>query len=275
MVIILPSLGEALGIPASRQQLVVSVYNVSLGSLMMLCGRLADVYGRRLVFLGGSVLFTISTLCLPFSSTEIPFYVLRVLQGMGGAAIIPAGLGIAATTLPPGKSRTRAYVVIAALGSIGSIVGNLLGGLIGGYLSWKWVFWIPAILAALTTGAAFVVTSTPELQKNAVPATENSSSSVDWLGAIMISSSLLLLLITLTEANVVGWSTPWIPPLIVASVIFLVLFIWWQRRLERGPAGQPLLRISMFRHVRYSFLFILIGCFYASFNGFIVFATYL
>lgn len=275
----LPSIGKALSIPANRQQLVVSIYNISSGSLMLLWGRLADIYGRRLVFLIGSALFSLSTLCLPFSTYEIPFHLLRALQGLSGAAMLPSGIGIVAATFPPGRSRNRAFVTLAAVASLGSVLGNLAGGVIGGFLSWKWVFWIPAVFAALTTFLAFVTTSTPQIRVNAARPTadfqESKAPYVDWLGGAMISSSLVLLLVAFTQANVVGWKTPWIPPLIVVSVLLILLFVYWQRRLEKDSERDPLIRVSMFKNIQFSALFIMVGCFYAAFNSFLVFATYL
>ncbi|KAK2062781.1 MFS general substrate transporter [Colletotrichum caudatum] len=120
-------------------------------SLILLWDRLADVYDRRLVFLIGSVLFTLSNLCLPFTS---------------GTAVIPSGIGIIASTLPRGNARNNAHVCISAVASVGSVLGNIFGGVIGGMLSRQWVFWIPAILAAVTTATAYFITNTPHLRSS-------------------------------------------------------------------------------------------------------------
>ncbi|GKT53090.1 drug resistance protein [Colletotrichum tofieldiae] len=281
VVILLPSLSEDIGIPPTRQQIVVSIYNISTGSLMLLWGRIADVYGRRLVYLIGSVLFTLSNLCLPFTRYEVPFHIVRFLQGMSGAALIPSGIGIIASTFPRGKARNNAYVCIAAVASVGSVLGNIFGGVIGGLLSWQWVFWVPAILAAVVTVIAYFITDIPHLRSPPSASTEIANSgeesrarSVDWIGGALVSCSLVLLLAAFTQANVIGWSTPWIPPLIAGSVLLLVGFCFWQRHLEKDPAREPLLRISMFKNLQFSALFVLVAFFYASFNSFLVFVTF-
>ncbi|GJC90179.1 putative MFS-type transporter C1683.03c [Colletotrichum liriopes] len=248
VVILLPSLSEDIGIPPTRQQIVVSIYNISTGSLMLLWGRIADVYGRRLVYLIGSVLFTLSNLCLPFTRYEVPFHIVRFLQGMSGAALIPSGIGIIASTFPRGKARNNAYVCIAAVASVGSVLGNIFGGVIGGLLSWH--------------------------TEIANSGEESRARSVDWIGGALVSCSLVLLLAAFTQANVIGWSTPWIPPLIAGSVLLLVGFCFWQRHLEKDPAREPLLRISMFKNLQFSALFVLVAFFYASFNSFLVFVTF-
>ncbi|KAK6208856.1 drug resistance protein [Colletotrichum tabaci] len=255
-------LAVQIGIPPARQQIVVSIYNISTGSLMLLWGRLADIYGRRLVYLLGSVFFTISNLCLPFTRYEVPFHIVRFLQGLSGTALIPSGIGIIASTFPRGKARNNAYVCISAVASVGSVLGNIFGDVIGGLLSWQWVFWIPAILAGVTTAIAYFITDTPHLRSSSSASTsaenggeETRTRSVDWTGGALVSCSLVLLLAAFTQANVIGWSTPWIPPLIAASVVLLVGFCFWQRHLEKGPAKEPLLRISMFKNLQFSALY--------------------
>ncbi|GAM40054.1 hypothetical protein TCE0_034f12097 [Talaromyces pinophilus] len=272
--IMLPSLGDALRIPPERQQLVISIYSIASGSLMLLWGRLADTYGRRLVFLTGSTLFTLSSLFLPFSAHEIPFYILRVVQGLSGSAMMPSAIGIVASIFPPGKARTRAYVTATAVASLGSVLGSIFGGLVGSFLSWKWVFWIPAIIAAVTTVAAFLITAIPAIRVNAgkIP---GDNESVDWIGAALISFSLVLLLISLTQGDSLGWGTRWVPPLIVVAILGLFAFVLFEYFLEsRRNNHQPLLRVSMFRDPQFSALFILVGMFYAAYNSFLVFVTY-
>jgi MFS family permease len=268
-----------MNIPASRQQLVVSIYNISTGSVMLLWGRLADVYGRRLGFLTGSILFTLSTLCLPWSSYEIPFYVLRAVQGMSAAAIMPSGIGILGSTFAPGPSRNMAYITMSAMASLGSVVGSLLGGFVGSALGWKWVFWIPAAASVCITVSGLAVTAGASMQM-ATQAQINRREGgkrpdIDWIGGLLVSCSLTLLLVVMTQANVVGWSTPWIPPLLIMSLLVFGGFIFYQCRLERDSDRIPLIRMSMFKKKKFSALFVLVGCFYASFNGFLVFVTYL
>lgn len=202
-----------------------------------------------------------------------------------------------ATLFPPGsKQRTQAFVAFSAASSVGSVLGNLAGGVIGGFLSWKWVFWVPAILASLVTVSAYLLAPPGSAaQKNNGPITgpENgqvgekdrgSLRSLDWIGGFLITATLTLLLVTLSEANVVGWKTPWIPALVALSSVLGAIFVFWECRLEqlqtrhritRIPAPQPLIKLSLFRSAQFSAAFITIGCFYASFNGFLIFATFL
>ncbi|EXL97398.1 hypothetical protein FOIG_10437 [Fusarium odoratissimum NRRL 54006] len=220
IVVILPELGNAMAIPSSRQRLVVSIYNISTGSVMLLWGRLADVYGRRLGFLSVSAIFTLSTMFLPWSTYEIPFYVLRAVQGMSAAAIMPSGIGIVASTFAPGPSRNMPFITMSAMASLSSVVGSLLGGFVRTSLA-----------------AGFFVTAGHTIRAATQGPTEDIEGSkkpyVDWIGGGLVWSSLTLVLVSITQGNVSGWATPWIPPLLVISVLLLAGFIFYQCRSEK------------------------------------------
>jgi Na+/melibiose symporter-like transporter len=98
--------------------------------------------------------------------------------------------------------------------------------------------------------------------------------SIDWLGAVLVTVGLLALLFALTEGNVVGWSTPYIPALIVVSVVLIALFTVWQWHLERKGGRPPLMKVSIFRNKKFSAAMIIMMLFFSSFNGYLVYATY-
>jgi hypothetical protein len=97
---------------------------------------------------------------------------------------------------------------------------------------------------------------------------------VDWIGGTLVTIGILALLFALTEGNVVGWSTPWIPTLIVISILIIAAFVIWQWWQERGGKRRPLMKVSIFKNVRFSAANIIMGLFFASFNNFLITATY-
>ncbi|TKA82000.1 hypothetical protein B0A55_01717 [Friedmanniomyces simplex] len=109
-VIVLPTIGRDLHIPAARQQWIVSAYSLASGCFLMLWGRLADVYGKRLIFILGSAWVCIVTLVCPFIPNEIGFDVFRGLQGLGSAANVPTAIGILGVTFPPGQANNYAML---------------------------------------------------------------------------------------------------------------------------------------------------------------------
>jgi predicted MFS family arabinose efflux permease len=154
---------------------------------------------------------------------------------------------------------------------MGAVLGNLLGGIIAEYASWKWMFVVIALAAfAISATAIFVIPpSKPPVREEGAP-----KPAIDWLGAFLITVGLLALLFALTEGNVVGWSTPWIPVLIVVSIILIALFTFWQHHLEKTGKLAPIMKVSNFRDPQFSAAMAIMALFFSSFNGFLVYATY-
>lgn len=152
---------------------------------------------------------------------------------------------------------------------LGSVCGNLVSGFLASVASWKWMFAVIAILAAAVTVAGIV--SIPRASRAG-----GNAASVDWIGAFLITAGFLSLLLALTEGNVVGWSRPWVPLLLAVSALLIAVFVIWQRRLECGASvgKAPLTKISIFRNAPFSISILALCLLFASFNSYLVFATY-
>lgn len=269
-VIILPTIGEDLSIPSARQQWIVSAYSLTFGCFLLLWGRLADVYGKRLIFIWGSAWVCVVTLVCPFIPNEIGFDIFRGLQGLGAAANVPTAIGILGVTFQPGKAKNYAFATYSAGAPLGSVFGNFLGGLVGQYATWKWVFWILAIMAGLVTIAGQLVIPVPRIQ----PSESELKNAVDWPGGILVTVGLVILMFALTDGNVVGWSKPYIPVLIVLAVLLVAAFVFWQLHLEKRTMRRPLMKVTIFKKKRVAAAMAIMGLFFAAFNNFLVFATY-
>ncbi|KAF4123913.1 Major Facilitator Superfamily [Geosmithia morbida] len=295
VVIILPTIGRDLDIPDSRQQWVVSSYALAFGCFLLVWGRIADIYGKRLIFIAGSFWVTVVSIANAFVPNEIAFDLFRGLHGLpdddkkGAAANVPTAIGILGVTFPPGRAKNYAFSTYAAGAPLGSVLGNIVSGFIAQYANWKWVFGASAIMGGCIAAAGFFVIPSSPSPSPPPPETspptaagrekKTASASVDWIGAVLVTVGLLLLLFSLTEGNVVGWSRPWIPVLIVVSVLILAVFVAWQHRLERRNAvdptsRRPLVKVSMFRSARFAAVMAIMCLCFASFNNYLVFATY-
>ncbi|KAL2120948.1 hypothetical protein VTJ04DRAFT_4975 [Mycothermus thermophilus] len=272
VVIILPTIGEDLGIPEARLQWILSAYALTFGCFLLFWGRVADIYGKRKIFVAGSAWFAITTLVNPFIPNEIAFDLFRGLQGLGAAANVPTAIGILGTTFPPSKAKNYAFSFYSAGAPLGAVAGNLLAGIIAEYVSWKWVFVAIAIAGFAVTGAAIFVIPPPPTPPARNP--DGSRASIDWLGAVLVTVGLLALLFALTEGNFVGWSTPWVIVLIVVSILLIVLFAVWQHRLEKTGRLAPIMKVSNFHNPHFSAAMVIMALFFSSFNGFLVYATY-
>jgi MFS family permease len=270
VVIILPTIGRDLDIPAARQQWIVSAYSLTFGCFLLLWGRIADVIGKKKVFIWGSAWVCLTTLVCPFIPNEIGFDVFRGLQGLGAAANVPTAIGILGVTFPPGKAKNYAFATYSSGAPLGSVIGNILGGVVGQYASWRWVLWILAILAAMITVAGHFVVPQPKPRTQPM----DLKNAVDWAGGATVTVAILVLLFALTEGNVVGWATPWIPVLIVISVLLLVAFVMWQIYLEKKTSRRPLMKISMFKSYKISAAMFAMMSFFGAFSNYLIFATY-
>ncbi|KAI1825516.1 major facilitator superfamily transporter [Xylaria intraflava] len=274
VVIILPSIGRDLDIPDSRLQWIVSAYTLTFGTFLLLWGRIADIFGKRDIFIWGSGFVAVTLIANPFLSNEIAFDLFRGLSGLGAAANVPTAIGILGVTFPPGKAKNYAFSAYASGAPLGSVFGNLLAGGIASATTWKWVFGVLAGFALLITAAGIVfIPSAPASSK---PEKKGLAllKSVDWLGGFLVTAGLLALLFALTEGNVVGWSTPWIPVLIVVAFILLAIFYAWQWYQENRTTRRPLIKVSIFNNGKFCAGLGIMALFFASFNNFVVYATY-
>lgn len=147
-----------------------------------------------------------------------------------------------------------------------------MSGFIAQYTSWKWVFGVIAIMATAITVAGIAIIPPPKhtLHEDGVTV----KASVDWIGAILVTVGLFALLFALTEGNVVGWKTPWVSVLIVISLALVVLFVLWQRYIEKKGHRPPLMKVSVFKSTKFSAAMVIMALSFSSFSGFLVYATY-
>src|ERR1041384_3960900 len=136
----LPSIQVDLGFSQDDLQWVISAYALVFGGFLLLGGRAADMLGRRRIFLGGIVVFTVASLMAGLAWSEPSLIGARALQGLGAAIITPAALSILSTTFTEGRERNIALGVWGAVGGVGAAGGGLMGGVLPGGLRWEWHF---------------------------------------------------------------------------------------------------------------------------------------
>ncbi|KAI0171973.1 drug resistance protein [Hypoxylon sp. FL1284] len=275
VVIILPSIGDDLNIPESRQQWVISSYALTFGCFLLLWGRIADIYGKRSIFILGSAFVAATMIVNPFIPNEIGFNLFRGLQGLGAAANVPTAIGILGVTFPPSKAKNFAFSAYAAGAPLGSVFGNIIAGFIASFANWRWVFGATGGLAIAVTlaGILFIPPPPPHLENSRDGF--SALKSVDWIGGTLVTVAILALLFALTEGNVVGWSTIWIYLLIVISVLLLAIFVAWQWYQEKHMTSKPLMKVSVFKNARFSAAMVIMALFFAAFNDLVVSATFI
>src|SRR5881628_1948399 len=168
----LPSIQRALDFSASNLQWVVNAYTLTFGGFLLLGGRAADLFGRRRVFLGGLVLFSLASLAGGLAQSEGWLIAARAVQGLGAAIVSPAALSIVTTTFAEGAERNRALGVWGAVAGAGGAAGVLLGGVLTDSLGWEWVLFVNVpigLVAAALTPALIAESRSAERQGFDVP----------------------------------------------------------------------------------------------------------
>src|SRR6478609_6332642 len=215
-------------------QWVISAYAILFGGVLLLGGRLADVFGRRRVFMTGLAVFSISSLLCGLSWSEGSLIAFRALQGLGGALFAPAGLSILMTTFAEGAERNRALGIWGAASGSGGAAGVLLGGFLTSYLSWSWVFFINVPVGIAVIAAAPLVLAESHGQ--------HGHRHFDVAGAASVTSGVMMLVYAMTRATQDGWGSSATLALLGGSAALIAAFLAIELR---SPA--PLLPMRMFR----------------------------
>src|SRR3954447_11393079 len=213
----LPSIQADLGFSEASLQWVISAYAIVFGGTLLLGGRLADLLGRRRLFITGLALFSLSSLLCGLAWSEGSLIAFRGLQGLGGALLAPAALSLLTTTFAEGRERNRALGIYGAASGSGAAAGVLLGGLLTSTLNWSWIFFvnIPVGIAAIALAPVLLRESRADLAHR----------HFDLPGAVTVTSGLMLLVYALTRATTDGWTSLSTIGLLAGSVALVAAFV--------------------------------------------------
>ena len=230
----LPSIRTDLGFRAAGLQWVVSGYALTFAGFLLLGGRVADLYGRKRVFLVGLGIFCLASLAGGLAAWPSVLVAARFVQGIGAAVLSPASLAILTTSFPDGPLRARAIGTWGAVGAAGGAFGTLVGGVLTEYLSWRSV-----LLVNVPVGGLFVVASMVFLEEGK----ERSGRRLDVAGAISGTLGLAAFVFGLTQSAVHGWASVVAILPLITGIFLLAVFLAVQARF----AAHPLMPLGLFR----------------------------
>lgn len=233
-VVALPTIGRELGFAPAALQWVTTAYVLFFGGFLLLAGRLADLYGRRRLFVAGLSLFTTASLLCGLAWSPLTLVVFRAAQGLGAALVAPAALAIIVATFPAGTSRNRAMGVWTAVAAGGGAAGLVLGGLITDRLGWPWIFFVNVPVGVLGVALSFRLLDADHERRAA--------RRLDVLGAITITAALVLLVFGLTQAAAGGLRSPLVLGAIALAVSLFTVFVIVER-----TTAEPLVPLAIFR----------------------------
>jgi EmrB/QacA subfamily drug resistance transporter len=230
----LPSIKTDLDFSQESLQWVVTSYAILFGGFLLLGGRLADLLGRRRLFIAGVIVFTVSSLLDGLAWSEGSLIAFRSLQGLGAAMLSPAALSILTTMFAEGRERNLALGIWGAASGSGAAAGVLLGGALTSALNWSWIFFInvPAGVIVLALTPVLLQESRANLDHRRF----------DVAGGVSITSGLMVLVYALTRATQHGWATAETIGLLAASAALIVGFVVIELRSKA-----PLLPMRIFR----------------------------
>ena len=232
--IALPSIGTEVGISQDNLSWVVNAYVLAFGGFLLLGGRLADLLGRRLIFMVGLGIVAVASLLAGFAPSEGALIAARAGQGLGAAIIAPSALSIVTTIFHDGSERNKALGAWGAVAGSGAAAGVLLGGILTDSLGWEWVLWVNVPVALL------VIALTPGLIPES--RSESQTRTFDLAGAATVTAGLSLLVYAIVDAESSGWGSTKTIGLLAAAVALLGVFTLIERRSEA-----PLVPFSIFR----------------------------
>src|SRR5437588_10373378 len=221
----LPTIQKSLHLKVSELEWVVTGYALTFGALMLTGGKLADLMGRRLMFVVGLVIFTLSSLGCGLAGSATVLIAARVVQGVGAALMNPSTLSIITVTFPP-KQRGTAIGIWAGVSALALAIGPLAGGLITEHVNWNWIFYINVPIGALAIVAAFAF-----IEESRDTSLEQRP---DLAGQFTSALGLFALSYGLIEANTYGWTSGRILGAFALAAVSLVTFVLLELRQRRS-----------------------------------------
>jgi EmrB/QacA subfamily drug resistance transporter len=229
--IALPSAQRALDFSDDNRQWVVTAYALAFGSLLLLGGRIGDLFGRKRTFIAGLIGFAVASALGGAAESFGVLVAARALQGVFGALLAPAALGLLTTTFTDPRERAKAFGIFGAIAGGGAAIGLLLGGLLTEYASWRWCLYVNLLFAIPAAIAAF------SLLHNVVPAKRPR---LDIPGTLTATTGLFALVYGFSHAETTSWGDGLTVGMLAASAALLTAFILIQRR-----SANPLLPLRI------------------------------
>ena len=231
----LPRMKADLHVGLSSLQWTVNAYGIAFAAGIITAAALGDRFGRRRVFLAGLVLFTVASAACAVAPTASALIAARIVQGLGGAVVLPLSLTILTTAYPPQK-RGMIVGVYGGLAGLAVALGPIVGGAVTEGIDWHWIFWInvPIGVAATVLGARLL------------PESFGAKEKLDLAGLVLVTGGVVALVWGMTRAADVGWSSPEVVGSHIAGIALLLGFVWWERRAASPMVPPRLFRIRDF-----------------------------
>lgn len=263
--VLLPTLVKELGIPAASTIWPTTALSLAVTSTLLIFGRLTDMYGGYAIYNTGAIWLTISSILCGVSQTWLMLIVCRALQGLALGALLPSGMMILGSTYRPGPRKNLVFSIYGACAALGFFAGFFVSGICGQYLSWRWYFFIGAILSAVMALSSLFYIHRDYAEKREL------GIRMDWIGFCLSISGATLFVFAIADSSYApqGWRTPYIPVLFAIGAILLGVMAY----LEGWVIENPLLPGDIFRVKFMTPLVLALLCLYGSLGIFLLYGV--
>ncbi|KAJ3042177.1 hypothetical protein HDV00_008064 [Rhizophlyctis rosea] len=287
-------IGSTFNIPTDlgQQSWFAAAYSLTAGTFILIAGRLGDMYGYKIMFLFGAVVYGLSALLCGFSAysaTPILYDIFRGLQGIGPASMLPNGVAVLGSVYPNGLRKNMAFSLFGACAPGGFVLGATFTSLFAQFVWWPWAYWVTGIVSALLVAVGWIVIpndlhkrhlsvgkaegesgidtiavgedNEPISQQDSI-AKDPSKQSFDTVGSLLGVAGLILFNLAWNQAPIVSWSTPYVSITLILGILLLLSFALYESRFARNPILPP----TIFHHHENIFTLACVGAGWSSFG---------
>ncbi|KAI9290326.1 major facilitator superfamily domain-containing protein [Umbelopsis sp. AD052] len=257
--IALPSIADDLELDASTAAWLIASYAIAFAAFLLPAGKLGDLYGYRIIYLAGMLLFLVASIVNAVSPNPYMLFVFRAIQGLGAACTIPNAIALIANSYNDHDARRMALSIFGGSGAFGLSIGLILGGVLSSTIGWRWIFFVSGICSFLMFILALLYV--PDFRH------EGTAEKIDMFGFLLVISGFVLLIYALSDGQ---WHLARDPATLVIGVIIITAFMVWQLK-----ATFPLIRPCWWRRQNFAGAFSISFLRYAAFSGYIYITTLL
>ncbi|TBU27126.1 MFS general substrate transporter [Dichomitus squalens] len=233
----IPAMAMSMGIAEGESTWIISAYQLTFASFLLISGRISDVYNPKFAFIGGVFVLAIFSLCSGFVSSKIPLFVLRALTGVAAAMAIPSAVTLLVGIFPEPTEQSRALGVFGGCGAVGIVLGLVIGAIFVQYASWPWVFWFVAIVCVPIVGLSVFLIAKQEPKE--VRGGGAKWKSLDLFGVTTLTVALILFIFAVTSAATTGWGSSRVIASLIISMLMTAGFFYYETRIPADQAAIP------------------------------------
>ncbi|OSD00393.1 MFS general substrate transporter [Trametes coccinea BRFM310] len=236
----IPSLVISLDMSEAESTWIISAFQLTFASFLLISGRISDVYNPKYAFIGGVSVLGIFSIGAGFVNSKIPLIVLRALSGIAASMTIPSALTLLVNVFTEPSEQARAIGVFGGCGAVGNVLGLIIGAIFVQYASWSWVFWFVALVALpIALACIFLIPAQEPRVEDLAGRREARWKSLDIVGVSILTAALILFIFAITSGTTSGWGSATVLAPLIISVFMVAAFFYYETTIPADKAAIP------------------------------------